>query len=199
MLYALIDKQSLKEYTLSLEDLLKYINQLSIPIVQYRNKVSSLHEKKCDLEYIKEHYSGKIIVNDTVELIAYADGIHLGQEDFALYDRDKSKAIKQIRQKVGEKMVGLSTHNEDEVREANLLDIDYIGLGAYRSTRTKSDAAVGGERLIEIAKYSKHPVALIGGVRLDDSFSEQIRYKVLGSDLYSRAKVSCRVGVSHHI
>lgn len=189
MIYALVDEQSLKQSTLSLRDLLVYINQLSIPILQYRNKIDSQTKKKSDLEYIREHYYGKIIVNDTIELIEYADGIHLGQEDFSLYDRDKSKALVQIRQRVGEKIVGLSTHNESEILEANELDIEYIGLGAYRSTQTKSDATVVGEELLELAKLSKHPVALIGGVRVDDSFPNQIRYSVVGSDLHKQAKL----------
>ena len=72
----------------------------------------------------------------------------------------------------------------DEILAANELDVDYIGLGAYRVTGTKAEAQVYGDTLLHIAKYSKHPVALIGGVRMDDVFDESITYKVIGSGLY---------------
>jgi thiamine-phosphate pyrophosphorylase len=62
------------------------------------------------------------------------------------------------------------------------LDIDYIGLGAYRPTNTKNVTSIGGETLLEIAKLSTHPVAIIGGVRLDDNIPN-IKYKVIGSDI----------------
>jgi len=40
--------------------------------------------------------------------------------------------------------------------------------------------------LLELAKASKHPVALIGGIRMDDKFDEKIiAYQVVGSDLFN--------------
>jgi len=89
-----------------------------------------------------------------------------------------------IRQKIGRKQLGLSTHNKEEIIEANILDLDYIGLGAYRATHTKSEANVGGIALIKAAKDSIHPVGMIGGVTLKDEFEEPIYYKVIGSGLY---------------
>jgi len=70
------------------------------------------------------------------------------------------------------------------VEEANFLNINYIGLGAYRKTDTKSEAKVLGEELLEIAKLSKHKVAIIGGVKLDDKFGDEISYIVVGSGLF---------------
>ena len=66
---------------------------------------------------------------------------------------------------------------------ANLLDLDYIGLGAYRATNTKEDAAPLQEQLDDLAALSKHPVAAIGGVRFDDMF-ENVSYRVISSALY---------------
>ena len=89
-----------------------------------------------------------------------------------------------IRKKIGSKLLGLSTHNKKEILEANELDLDYIGLGAYRGTQTKAEAKILGSIALELAKASKHPVGLIGGVKLSDSFPTQIKYSVIGSDLY---------------
>jgi len=136
------------------------------------------------LKHIRKGYLGTIIVNDTIELIDDADGLHLGQEDLEQYGKTKADAIRSIRLRIGGKILGLSTHNAAEVEEANSLDVDYIGLGAYRSTGTKRDAKVKGNLLLEIAKRSRHPVAIIGGVRLDDQFDASITYQVVGSGLY---------------
>ena len=133
---------------------------------------------------IREQYDGVLIINDSIELIAYADGLHIGQDDIRTYSDDLAEAMKQIRQKLGRKILGLSTHNKEEILEANSLDLDYIGLGAYRATHTKTEANVGGKKLIEAAKHSKHPVGMIGGVTLVDEFEEPIRYRVIGSGLY---------------
>lgn len=84
---------------------------------------------------------------------------------------------------IGEdKIIGLSTHNADEIAIANELDLNYIGLGAYRASSTKSEAKVLGDKLDEIAAHSTHPVAAIGGVKLDDVF-QYVTYKVIGSGL----------------
>jgi thiamine-phosphate pyrophosphorylase len=184
MIYALLDKEALDKRGLSLQHLSQKIQNLNIPIAQYRNKVGSLNEKRQDLLEIRKYYSGQIIINDSIELITYADGLHVGQDDIREYSDDLENAISIIRDKISTKLLGLSTHNKEEILEANHLDLDYIGLGAYRGTQTKSGAKVLGVEALTLAKLSTHPVGLIGGVKLSDTFPEQIIYSVIGSDLY---------------
>ena len=189
MIYALVDKETLLAKNVSLESHLKHLSTFSnIPILQYRNKFASLEEKKDDLLTIRKLYDGQLIINDTIELIDYADGLHVGQEDLRKYSDNLVEAISIIRQQIGSKVLGLSTHNKEEILEANTLDLDYIGLGAYRATTTKSEANVGGKVLIEASSYSKHPVGMIGGVQIDDVFKKPILYKVIGSGLYKAFK-----------
>ncbi|MFT7879011.1 MAG: thiamine phosphate synthase [Sulfurimonas sp.] len=183
-IYALIDKETLKQRGVSLTLHLEHLQSFDIPILQYRNKVGTMEEKKADLMTIREVYEGTLIVNDTIELIAYADGLHIGQEDIREYDDNLYESVAKVRGIIGRKLLGLSTHNLSEIEEANRLDLDYIGLGAYRSTKTKSEANVGGKALLEVARHSKHPVGIIGGVKLKDEFEAPILYKVIGSDLY---------------
>ena len=133
---------------------------------------------------IREYYDGTLIINDAITLINYADGLHIGQEDIRVYSDDLAVAVQKIRQIIARKQLGLSTHNKEEILESNTLDLDYIGLGAYRATNTKSEANVGGKALIEAASHSKHPVGMIGGVRVEDEFEVPIKYKVIGSGLY---------------
>ena len=187
-IYALLDVAQLHSHRLTLSQYLEGLRAFDVPILQYRNKEPlSLQQMQEDLLTIKKMYKGKVIVNDHLELIGYTDGLHIGQEDLLNIGNDKSVAIKKLREKLNDKILGLSTHNKDEVLEANRFTLDYIGLGAYRSTETKKEARVAGETLLEIATLSKHPVALIGGVRIDDRFDQDvIAYRVIGSDLMSR-------------
>lgn len=185
MIYALFDKESLDDRGITLFSLLQAIEKIDISLLQYRNKSNHIDSTREDLELIRKNYKGKIIINDHVELIDLVDGVHLGQEDILSINDDPKVACSIIRDKIGKKIFGLSTHNQNEIEISNTLDVDYVGLGAYRSTGTKIDAKVYGERLLEIARYSKHPVALIGGVKLSDRFDEKITYRVIGSDLFT--------------
>lgn len=81
-------------------------------------------------------------------------------------------------------MLGLSTHNELEILEANELDIDMIGLGAYKATSTKDVPNLLGSKISYLAKVSKHPVCGIGGVSVDEKI-DNIAFNVVGSGLFN--------------
>jgi len=186
MVYALIDKSTLDKRGWSIEKISKRVENLNIKIAQYRDKHSPLEEQLKNILEIKRYYSGKLIINDNIELIDYVDGLHLGQEDIRGFSLDLKEALFRVRERIKDKILGLSTHNIDEVKEANFLNLDYIGLGAYRATNTKNGARVLGKGALEIAKYSLHDVALIGGVRFSDTFPKYIKYRVIGSNLYDK-------------
>ena len=185
-LYALCDQDMLDSKGMSLESFLDIAKKHDAYIVQYRNKSADIAFIKNQLIAIRKLYDGFLIVNDTCELVEFCDGVHLGQEDLKSFDKDISKAVDIARSIIGkEKLLGISTHNKEEVLKANNLDLNYIGLGAYRDTTTKKDIqGVLGDTLDEIASYSKHQVAAIGGVKLDDTFNH-VEYKVIGSGLVS--------------
>jgi thiamine-phosphate pyrophosphorylase len=68
---------------------------------------------------------------------------------------------------VGDKLIGLSTHTEEEARAAIAAGADYIGVGPIFATQTKEDAAepVGLDYLDYIVKNVPIPVAAIGGIK----------------------------------
>ena len=184
-LYALVDVDTLREKGITLDAHLEHIlSENMVTIMQYRNKNGTFDEKKGDLIRIRRFFNGLLILNDDIDLIEFADGLHLGQEDIRKFSDDLSEAVKLVREKIEGRLLGLSTHNKEEILQANSLDVDYVGLGAYRTTDTKSEAKVVGDAIIEIASHSKKPVAIIGGVTLEDDFKEPIRYKVVGAGLY---------------
>jgi len=176
MIYALLDFDLLSKNNISIQDFISKAKKVDASILQYRDKNSDLNDIKQRLIEIRRLWDKTLIINDYIELIEYADGLHIGQEDLEKYG-----SIENIRQKIGNKILGLSTHNEKEVLQANKMDIDYIGLGAYRPTTTKDVTSIGGKNLLEIAKLSNKDVAIIGGVKLDDDIPT--KYKVIGSGI----------------
>jgi len=185
-LYALCDQDMLDVKGLSLEAFLQRAMEHKAEIIQYRAKNADIAFIKQQLIAIRKIYDGFLIVNDAYELVEFCDGVHVGQEDLRLIDEDVNKAVTILRSVIGsDKILGISTHNEQEVQQANGMDLNYIGLGAYKKSSTKKDVTnVLGDKLDIIAKLSKHHVAAIGGVGFDDKFNH-VTYHVIGSGLLS--------------
>ncbi|GAB6045732.1 hypothetical protein JCM11957_13300 [Caminibacter profundus] len=206
-IYALLDFDILKKYNISIKDFCLTAKGLKAKILQYRDKNSSLEEKLNRLKEIRKYWKKPLIINDSIELLPLADGIHIGQEDLQnlcekfnvnkyemieiLKDSEKLKMkSEKLNIKLytfhftlftSKKIVGLSTHNKEEILEANKLPLSYIGLGAYRPTTTKDTSNILGEKIIDLIKYSYHPVAVIGGVKIYDKIPAN--FKVVGSDI----------------
>jgi thiamine-phosphate pyrophosphorylase len=100
------------------------------------------------------------IVNDRVDIAMAtdADGVHLGQEDLPL-----SIARRIIGAK---KIIGISTHDLAQAREAETAGADYIGFGPIFGTSTKETgySARGLSMLREVRKTVKIPIVAIGGI-----------------------------------
>lgn len=101
----------------------------------------------------------KLIVNDRVDiaLACDADGVHLGQDDLPL------AAGKKL---MGQKIVGISTHDLGQAQEAERNGADYIGFGPMFGTTTKNTGltARGVEMLRQIRAAVKIPIVAIGGI-----------------------------------
>ena len=182
-LYALCDYATLQRKNLTVEDFISLVKSMNVKIIQYRDKISSVDVQIKHLKKIKEKLNVLLLINDKVELVPFCDGIHLGQEDLEKIHENKAYAIKILRKKIKNKFLGLSTHNEYEILQANTLDIDMIGLGAYRNTSTKDITNILGDKISYLCQISKHPVCIIGGVKLADKI-EYANFNVVGSDLY---------------
>lgn len=101
-----------------------------------------------------------LLVNDRVDvaLAIGADGVHIGQSDMPF-------GI--ARQILGpDKIIGLSVENMDDLRIANDLDVDYIGVSPVFSTPTKTDThkPFGLDGLRKAVELSTHPLVGIGGM-----------------------------------
>lgn len=103
-----------------------------------------------------------LLINDRIDvaLAVDADGVHIGQSDMP---------YKTARALLGpDKIIGLSVENMEDIRLANELDVDYVGISPVYSTHTKTDTAApfGLEGLREAVKLSIHPTVAIGGMNM---------------------------------
>jgi len=183
LLYVLCDWDTLQKRDISLNKFVDLCKDSNVKLIQYRDKTSSLAQQKENLIFLKKNLDVPILINDKIDLIEFCDGLHLGQEDFDLIHKDKKIAVKLIRKRIKNKLLGLSTHNEIEILESNELDIDMIGLGAYKNTITKDINNILGENISYLAQMSKHPVCAIGGVKIEDKI-KNITFNVVGSGFY---------------
>ncbi len=187
MIYALCDFELLTSYKITLAQYLNILSNYNVAYIQYRDKVNTIESQKNNILFLKDNTDIPIIINDKIELLEYADGLHLGQEDIQSLQKsfnieDTKLLFKLLRKRYPNKLFGISTHNELEILEANELDLTYIGLGAYRKTSTKDVSNILGVNISYLAKISKHPVGAIGGVKIEDKI-DYITYNVIGSDL----------------
>lgn len=131
-------------------------------IVQYREKNKDTKTMLQEALDIKHICGNDIIflINDRLDiaLAVDADGVHIGQNDMP---------IEFARKLLGpDKIIGLSTHNLDEAKEAEIKGADYVGIGPIFKTHTKEDAkkAIGIKAINQIKKSINIPVIAIGGI-----------------------------------
>ncbi len=108
-----------------------------------------------------EPYQAAVIVNDRADIarISGAAGVHVGQEDLP---------PSVVRAVVGDAIIGLSTHDRDQVDEALRSAADYVAVGPIFATSTKETGY--GARGLDLVRYAAgrgKPVVAIGGINLD--------------------------------
>ena len=162
--YLLLDEQWAPRHNLS--SVLELAAGCGVRLFQYRNKTGSPGEvfaKAGELRKVAARSNALFIVNDRCDLAlaVKADGVHLGQDDLPL----------ELARKImgRQKIIGVSTHQPEEVTQATLGGADYIGYGPLFPTTTKAahEAPVGLGGLRDIRLLTPLPVFAIGGITLD--------------------------------
>jgi thiamine-phosphate pyrophosphorylase len=101
-----------------------------------------------------------VIVNDRFDLadLADADGVHLGQDDLA-----PERIPTEVRAR---RIVGLSTHDEDQMHRSLTAPVDYVAFGPIFGTASKDSPYTprGIERLRRAVPAARRPLIAIGGI-----------------------------------
>jgi thiamine-phosphate diphosphorylase len=118
---------------------------------------------------ITRAHGALLVVNDRLDiaLAVEADGVHLGQDDLRLADARAALAGRPM-------LIGVSTHDLDQVRAALAAGADYLGFGPVFPTATKAnpDPVVGLAGLAAAAALCRAagvPLVAIGGIGLGDA------------------------------
>jgi thiamine-phosphate pyrophosphorylase len=185
-LYAIVDAA----FFPNIEELIVYAQQLATggcTLLQYRNKNGNARlmlEQARELKKRLGDWSGecprppaasqnpprtgaseapqsvRLIMNDRADLCLAAgfDGVHVGQDDLS------PEAVRQI---IGtERWLGVSTHNPEQLREADRSSADYVAIGPVFSTSSKEnpDPVVGLDGVRRARELTRKPLVAIGGI-----------------------------------
>ena len=106
----------------------------------------------------------RLILNDRADLAlaANADGIHVGQDDLP------PDAVRKI---IGpSRLLGVSTHNPQQVGIADQTNADYVAIGPVFATLSKDklDPLIGLEGVRQARALTKKPLVAIGGITLEN-------------------------------
>lgn len=145
-----------------------------ITLFQYREKgIGALHGMEKvrlaeKLQQVCKDAGIPFIVNDDLDLaIALdADGVHVGQED---------EAASYVRQRIGNKILGVSTHSLTEAHHAIAHGADYLGLGAIYTTYSKDDIVkIHGTDIIRSFREANITIPIVGIGGITSSNAKEI-------------------------
>jgi thiamine-phosphate pyrophosphorylase len=137
-----------------------------VRLLQYRNKRASareLFESSKRLSSLLIPKGVTFVVNDRADVAAAAEasGVHVGEEDLS------AEAARSV---IGEgKLLGISTHNVEQFKDAAATSADYVAVGPVFSTSTKAnpDPVVGIEFIRRVRPLTDKPIVAIGGITLE--------------------------------
>ncbi len=163
-LYVILDATLLP---ISAIDCAQELAAAGVRLMQYRHK----HAAAGEMLEVSKHLAAALqpqgitfIVNDRpdVAAMAYASGVHVGQDDLG---------VEATRTLVGEKIIGISTHNRGQFEKAAQSSADYIAVGPIFSTSSKAnpDPVVGTEFIRQVRALTDKPIVAIGGIKLENA------------------------------
>ena len=153
----------------ALTEIVEFVNQLAIggaTFIQLREKQASSREILLLARELRRvlPQNVRLILNDRADLClaAGADGVHVGQDDLP---------PEAARRLVGAKLVvGVSTHNPEQVESADGSAADYVAVGPVFSTISKDnpDPVIGLEGVKRARALTQKPLIAIGGITLEN-------------------------------
>jgi len=149
----------------STEDLANFAEELAAAgctLLQYRNKSGHARVMLEQARELRKRVDGavKLMMNDRADLCLAAefDGVHVGQDDLS---------PESVRRIIGSgRWLGVSTHNPEQLREADLTSADYLAIGPVFSTSSKEkpDPVVGHEGVRRARHLTRKLLVAIGGI-----------------------------------
>jgi thiamine-phosphate pyrophosphorylase len=160
--YPILDTETAARRHIETVAAARQIIEAGARILQFRHKGFFSREVFAGLEQVAvlcREARVLFVVNDRADIACLADAaLHLGQEDLPPAD---------ARRVVGaDTMVGFSTHNERQFRDALAEPVDYLAFGPIFGTVSKQnpDPVVGLDELRRLRPLTELPLVAIGGI-----------------------------------
>jgi thiamine-phosphate pyrophosphorylase len=143
-----------------------------VEIVQYRNKLSVAGAVLAQARGLRERRAAsgasvRLIMNDRADLCLAAefDGVHVGQDDLS---PESARGIIGL-----ERWLGVSTHNPQQVAEADKTSADYVAIGPVFATASKSNPhpVIGLAGVRQARALTNKPLVAIGGITRENCHS----------------------------
>jgi thiamine-phosphate pyrophosphorylase len=133
-----------------------------VTLLQYRNKSGNARRILDEARELRARLGAdvKLIMNDHADLCLAAgfDGLHVGQDDLS---PDSARSI------IGpDRWLGVSTHNPEQLAEADRASADYLAIGPVFATTSKAnpDPVIGLEGIRRARELTRKPLVAIGGI-----------------------------------
>jgi thiamine-phosphate pyrophosphorylase len=133
-----------------------------VTLLQYRNKCGNARRMLDEARELRARLGANVtlIMNDRADLCLAADfhGLHVGQDDLS---------PESARRIIGpDRWLGVSTHNPEQLAEADKTSADYLAIGPVFATTSKSnpDPVVGLEGIRRARELTRKPLVAIGGI-----------------------------------
>jgi thiamine-phosphate pyrophosphorylase len=167
-LYAIVDTSCFPD-SQALFSIAEELVAGGVTLLQYRSKIANAREMLAQARELKRRLGRrvKLIMNDRADLCLAGDfdGVHVGQED--LSPEGARKVVGTTR------WLGVSTHNPEQILEADKTSADYLAIGPVFSTASKlnPDPVVGLEGVRKARALTQKPLVAIGGINRANSRS----------------------------
>ncbi len=168
-LYAILDVACFASPLRTTAAISNYARELGsggVTLLQYRNKLGNTREMLSDAREVRSVVGDTVtlIMNDHADICIAADydGVHVGQDDLSPQG---------ARTVIGDhRILGVSTHNLDQLKEADEGPADYIAYGPVFATSTKRnhDPPVGVKGIRAARAATRKPLVAIGGITRDN-------------------------------
>jgi thiamine-phosphate pyrophosphorylase len=133
-----------------------------VTVIQYRNKSANARTMLSQARELRNQIGprAKLIMNDRADLCLAAefDGVHVGQDDLS---------PESVRRIIGpNRLLGVSTHNPEQVAKADRTSADYIAIGPVFATASKPnpDPVIGLAGVRRARALTRKPLVAIGGI-----------------------------------
>ena len=164
-LYAILDVACFAPPLRTISSIVDYARELAaggVTWLQYRNKVGNTREMLSHARELRRVLGNGVtlIMNDRADICIAAgyEGVHVGQEDLS---------AEGARTVIGPSLIlGVSTHNLEQLKEADAGPANYIAYGPVFATSSKRyhDAIVGLDGIRAARAATKKPLVAIGGI-----------------------------------